>query len=134
MLWQILVSLVIGALVGWLAGKIMKSKNGLLVNIILGILGGALGGWLGSLIGIGGGWVTSILLAIGGSCLIIWILRLIKKKYVFVSSHPGKAALSHGAFPASLGRESGANRAKTERIIENCLSHGAFLPENRLFG
>ena len=80
MLWQILVAVAIGALSGWIAGKIMKSKNGLLVNIILGILGGALGGWLGSLIGLGGGWVMAIILSVVGACLIIWVYRLIVKK------------------------------------------------------
>ena len=79
-LWQILVAILIGAHVGWIAGKLMKSKNSFLMNAILGILGGALGGWLGSLIGIAGGWVTSIVLAIVGACLIIWVFRLLFKK------------------------------------------------------
>ena len=40
---QILISLAIGALCGWLAGQFMGSKNnGLIINIILGIVGGAL--------------------------------------------------------------------------------------------
>ena len=62
MLWQILVAVVIGALCGWAGGKIMKSEGSFLRNLLLGIVGGALGGWLGSLIGIGGGWVMSIIL------------------------------------------------------------------------
>lgn len=77
---QILISLALGALAGWLASKIMKTDHGLLMNIILGVVGGALGGWLGSLIGIAGGWVTSLLLAIGGACLVIFIAKLIAKK------------------------------------------------------
>ena len=76
---QILVGLAVGAVIGWLAGKIMKTKNGLLFNIIIGLLGGALGGWLGSLINIGGGWVMSVILSIVGSCLILWIIKLFKK-------------------------------------------------------
>ncbi|MBQ3895256.1 MAG: GlsB/YeaQ/YmgE family stress response membrane protein [Clostridia bacterium] len=82
MLWKILVAIVLGGLAGWLASKIMKSDGSLLRNIILGIVGGALGGWLGGLIGIGGGWVMSVILAIAGSCLIIFLWRLIfgKKK------------------------------------------------------
>ena len=79
-LWQLLVSIVIGALAGWIAGQIMKSKGSFLRNVILGIVGGAVGGWLGSLIGIGGGWVMSIILAVAGACLIIWLFRLIFKK------------------------------------------------------
>ncbi|MBO4327156.1 MAG: GlsB/YeaQ/YmgE family stress response membrane protein [Clostridia bacterium] len=80
MLWKILVAVVIGAVSGWAAGKLMKSDGSLLRNIILGILGGALGGWLGSLIGIGGGWVMAIILSIAGACLIIFLWRLIFKK------------------------------------------------------
>ena len=54
---QIFVTLLIGALVGWLAGKIMHSRGGLLKNILVGLVGGALGGWLGSLIGVNAtGW------------------------------------------------------------------------------
>ena len=77
MIWKILVAILLGALAGWIAGKIMKSKSGFWGNVVLGILGGALGGWLGSLIGIGGGWVMSVILAIAGACLIIFLFRLI---------------------------------------------------------
>ena len=65
---------------GGLAGKIMHSKGGLLRNILVGIVGGALGGWLGSLIGVNAtGWISSILIGIGGSCLLIWIMRKLFK-------------------------------------------------------
>ena len=75
-----LVSLLIGALVGWLAGKIMHSKGGLIRNIILGLVGGALGGWLGGLIGVEPtSWISSILIGIGGSCLLIWLMRKLFK-------------------------------------------------------
>ncbi len=80
MLWKILVAVLIGALAGWIGGKIMKSKQSFLGNVIIGIVGGALGGWLGSLIGIGGGWVMSIILAVAGACLLIWLFRLVFKK------------------------------------------------------
>ena len=39
MLVNIIISLVIGGVCGWLAGIIMKSANGVLINIILGIVG-----------------------------------------------------------------------------------------------
>ena len=40
----------------------------------------ALGGWLGSLIGVEPtSWITSILIGIGGSCLLIWIMRKLFK-------------------------------------------------------
>jgi len=79
MLLQILVFLAIGALVGWIAGIIMKSKSGLLLNIIFGIVGGFVGGFLASLVGIGGGWIVSILISIAGACLVIFIVGLFRK-------------------------------------------------------
>ena len=42
MIW----SIIVGGLIGWLAGKLMNSKGGLLRNIILGIVGSGVGNWL----------------------------------------------------------------------------------------
>ena len=49
-------------------------------NALLGIVGGVVGGFLGGLIGIGAdGWLSSILLAIGGSCVVVWLARKIAR-------------------------------------------------------
>ena len=48
-------------------------------NVILGVVGGIVGGFLGNLIGIGGGWVTGVLLSIGGACLVVWLFRKLVK-------------------------------------------------------
>ena len=54
----------------------MASRAGKIVrNVLLGLIGGFVGGLLGNLIGIGDGWVSGILLSIGGSCLVIWLVR-----------------------------------------------------------
>ena len=80
MLVQLIISLAIGGVCGFAANKLMKGDSGsILKNVILGVVGGIVGGWLGSLLGVGGGWVTSILLAIGGSCLVVWIARKLFK-------------------------------------------------------
>ena len=77
---DILVSLAIGALAGWLAGMIMGSKNSLLLNIILGIVGGFVGGLIFSFLGIEAiGIFGTIICAVVGACLVIFIVRLIKK-------------------------------------------------------
>ena len=77
---KVLVSLVIGALCGSIGNKIMGgNKKGFFMNAVLGLIGGAVGGYLGGLIGIGDGWISSILLSIAGSCLIIWIARKLGK-------------------------------------------------------
>ena len=80
MLIHLLVSLVIGALCGFAANKIMKNNSeGFLRNAVIGVFGGLIGGFLGHLIGIGDGWISSIILAIAGSCLVVWIARKIAK-------------------------------------------------------
>ena len=80
MLIQLIVSLAIGGVCGFAANKLMKGRtDSILRNVILGVVGGIVGGWLGSLLGIGGGWVTSILLAIGGSCMVVWVCNKVIK-------------------------------------------------------
>ena len=81
MLGQLLVEIVIGALCGFVASKLMKMKGkGILFYIIVGLIGGAVGGFLGSLIKVGGGWVTGIILSIVGSCLVVWLYKKLFKK------------------------------------------------------
>ena len=75
--------LLIGALIGWVASKIMHGKGGLLRNIIVGIAGSVIGGWLAEYVGIGSGnpWsIGGFLIAIGGACLLIFVSRLIAGK------------------------------------------------------
>lgn len=68
-----------GALAGWIASIIMGRRHqmGLFSNIIVGIIGSALGGWLSSSIfhwgGISGFNWRSMLIAVGGSCLLLLI-------------------------------------------------------------
>ena len=78
---SILVTAVIGIVAGFLAGKIMKGGGfGLLGDLVVGILGAVLGGFLAGLVGLGGyGILGSIVLAVIGACILLWLLRLIKK-------------------------------------------------------
>lgn len=73
--------LVVGAVAGWLAGKIMKSKRGLVNNIILGIIGAFIGGWLLPALGVplGVGMVSAIITATVGAVFLLFIINLIKK-------------------------------------------------------
>lgn len=80
MLFKLISGLIVGGVSGFAANKIMKGKSeGMFRNILLGVAGGFVGGYLGNLIGIGDGWISGILLAIAGSCLIIWIAGKISK-------------------------------------------------------
>ena len=55
-------AIIVGALAGWIAEKIMHSNMGLLA-----IVGATLGSWIGQLI-----------VGVIGACLLIWIARLIR--------------------------------------------------------
>lgn len=84
MIISILLWLLFGALVGWLAGIIMKSKKSLLMNIICGIVGSFVGGFIASFLGFGelGGDFSfnpiNVLIAVGGACVVIFIARALK--------------------------------------------------------
>ena len=73
--------IIVGLIAGWAAGKIMKGRGyGVIADIVLGILGGILGGWLAGQLGFsGGGLIWSILVAILGAVILIWITRLLKR-------------------------------------------------------
>ena len=77
----ILLSIVIGCLAGFCAGKLMKGGGfGLIMNLILGLLGGALGGWLFSLLKIElGGIIGQLAAAIVGAVVILWVASFFKK-------------------------------------------------------
>ena len=75
-------SLIIGALAGWIAEKIMKTDQGLLMNIVLGIVGALVLNWLlivivGSTLG---GWIGQLIVAAAGACLLIFVVRMIRSR------------------------------------------------------
>lgn len=79
----LLYSLLIGAVAGWLAGKLMKGGGfGILVNIILGIFGGLFAGWLFGKLNISfiEGIIGDILKGAIGASLILFIANLFKNK------------------------------------------------------
>ena len=80
-LTSILIFLAIGAVAGWLAGVIMKGGGfGLVGDIIVGIIGAVLGGWLFGVLGItAGGLIGAIITATVGACVLLLIVRVIKK-------------------------------------------------------
>ena len=74
MLWYLLWTLLTGALVGWLAGVIMKKPGTLLRNVVLGIVGSAVGGLLAGLLGIYGRGLGSLLISVLGACLCLYLV------------------------------------------------------------
>ena len=76
MIW----SIIVGGLIGWLAGKLMNSKGGLLRNIILGIVGSGVGNWLaGAICLVARNSLGSFLIGLGGACVVILVCRWLFK-------------------------------------------------------
>jgi len=79
---SLLVWLFIGAVAGWLAGKIVKGTGfGLGGNIVVGILGAFVGDFLfGKLgIGIGSGLFGSIIAATFGAVFFLVLIRVLRR-------------------------------------------------------
>ncbi len=70
--------LIVGALAGWLAGKVMKGGGyGLVGDIVVGIIGAFVGGFLFGILmpGSSVGLIGSIVVAFIGACLFIALVR-----------------------------------------------------------
>lgn len=69
-----------GALIGWIAGKITKQGRNLSLfqSIIVGIVGSAVGGFIGQTLNLGsvsGFNLGSILLAVLGAVIVLWVVN-----------------------------------------------------------
>jgi len=76
----IIISLILGAIAGWLGGQIFKGSGlGLIGNIIVGIVGGVVGYWIFDKVGIhfGGGWSGYIITAAIGAVIILAALNFL---------------------------------------------------------
>lgn len=73
-----LAAIVVGAVAGWIAEQIMKSDQGLFMNIVLGIIGSVVANGLLSLAGVAfGGLIGFLVAGVIGACLLIAGGRLI---------------------------------------------------------
>ena len=82
----IIIWLVIGGIVGWLASIVMKrdGSQGIILNVVVGIVGALLGGFLISpLVGVGtinnGISIGSILVSLVGAIILLAIVNLFKR-------------------------------------------------------
>ncbi len=79
---NIIILIIFGAIVGWVASMIMGTSGGLLLDIIVGIIGSVLGGWLMGFFdesGVTGFNVYSFLVALLGSVVLLAIVKLIRR-------------------------------------------------------
>jgi uncharacterized membrane protein YeaQ/YmgE (transglycosylase-associated protein family) len=76
----VIIILIVGAVVGWLAGMIMKTGGGIIFDIVIGIVGALIAGFL-----FGGGAsilsaplsITSILYSLVGAIILLAIYKLV---------------------------------------------------------
>lgn len=73
--------IIIGAIAGWIAGMIMKTHYGLLMDIVVGIVGALVGGFLLSFFfdTAKGGWWFTLFTAILGAVILLGLLRTVDR-------------------------------------------------------
>ena len=79
---NIIAWLVVGGIAGWAAGTVMKSKQSLIADVVVGIIGAFLGGFIFDVLNIAGEVdglnLGSIAVAFVGAVAFLWILRQLK--------------------------------------------------------
>ena len=79
---SLLVMLLIGAIAGWLAGKIVSGFGyGLLGNMVIGIVGAVVASYVLPRLGfgIGGGVLSAIVTSTVGAVIVLVIVKLVKR-------------------------------------------------------
>ena len=78
---DLIVWIIFGGLVGWVASMVMGTGGGLLWDIGVGIVGAVIGGFIMNLLGasgVGGFNLYSFLVAVLGACVLIAIVRAMR--------------------------------------------------------
>ncbi len=79
---EMIYSILVGLIAGWLAGQVMKGGGyGVLMDIVLGLLGGVIGGWVFGFLGIwpAGGIVRSIIVSFVGAVILVGLTRMLRR-------------------------------------------------------
>jgi len=81
---NIIIFIIFGALVGWIASMIVKTNDnqGLILDIIVGIAGAVIGGWLMEFFnasGVSGFNMYSFLVALLGAVVLLIIVKAIRR-------------------------------------------------------
>lgn len=83
---NIIIWLIVGGIVGWLASLVMKTdaQQGIILNVVVGIIGAFIGGWLiGPLLGAGsindGFSIMSLVVSLIGAVILLAIVNLFRR-------------------------------------------------------
>ena len=81
----LLLMIVFGGIVGWLASMLMGASEGIFGNIILGIIGAIIGGFIMNAfgqVGVTGFNLYSLFVAILGSIILLWLYRMVAHRRI----------------------------------------------------
>lgn len=84
---SIIIWLVVGGIIGWLASKIMRTdaQQGIILNVVVGIIGAFIGGWLGGMffgtgtINQGDFSLSGLLMSLVGAIVLLAIVNLFRR-------------------------------------------------------
>lgn len=79
---DLIIWIIFGGLVGWVASMVMDTGGGLLWDIGVGIVGAIIGGFIMNLLGqsgVGGFNLYSFFVAVLGACVLIAIVRAMRQ-------------------------------------------------------
>src|SRR4051812_37155548 len=82
---NIILWLIVGGIVGWIAGLLMRSSHGILMNVVIGIVGAVLGGWLlgpmvgGGTINSGDFSMVSIVVSLIGALVLLAVVNVLRR-------------------------------------------------------
>jgi uncharacterized membrane protein YeaQ/YmgE (transglycosylase-associated protein family) len=82
---NIIIWLVVGGVIGWAASAVMRTQEGLLLNVVVGIVGAALGGWfLSPLVGVStinqsNFSAASLIVSFLGAIVLLAIVNLVRR-------------------------------------------------------
>jgi uncharacterized membrane protein YeaQ/YmgE (transglycosylase-associated protein family) len=82
---NIIIWLVVGGLIGWVASMLMRTPEGILMNVVVGIVGAFIGGWLLSPY-FGGGTINaqdfslpSLVVSLLGAIILLAVVNLLRR-------------------------------------------------------
>lgn len=78
--------LIVGGVIGWLAGLLMGDRGGALVNVVVGIVGAFLGGLIFNMLGLGGSTINNgdfslgaLVVSLIGAVILLAIVNLLRR-------------------------------------------------------
>jgi len=76
--------IILGLIAGFIASKLVNhTGSGILLDIVIGIIGAIVGGYIGNALGVGGiNGLTlwSILLAVLGAVVVLWLYNMVARR------------------------------------------------------